>query len=70
MHGAEILPKTTIEDVTTSDTPDYRAVLDALAVPVYATDAKGIVTYCNAAAAALAGASRSSARIAGASVGN
>ncbi|MDW9704388.1 PAS domain S-box protein [Sinorhizobium meliloti] len=55
MHGAEILPKTTIDDVTTSDTPDYRAVLDALAVPVYATDAEGIVTYCNAAAAAVAG---------------
>ncbi|WP_027997551.1 PAS domain S-box protein [Sinorhizobium arboris] len=55
MHGAEILPKTTIDDVTSPDAPDYRAVLDAIAVPVYATDAKGIVTYCNAAAAAVAG---------------
>ncbi len=34
MHGAEILPKTTIDDVTTSEATDYRAVLDALAVPV------------------------------------
>jgi PAS domain S-box-containing protein len=55
MHGAEILPKTTIDDVTTSETTDYRAVLDALAVPVYTTDADGIVTYCNAAAVAVAG---------------
>ncbi|WP_024311857.1 PAS domain S-box protein [Sinorhizobium medicae] len=55
MHGAEILPKGVFDDETSLHEPDFRAVLDALTVAVYATDAEGVVTYYNAAAAAIAG---------------
>jgi PAS domain S-box-containing protein len=36
-------------------TPDWRAVLDALPVPIYTTDAEGAVTYWNLACIVLAG---------------
>jgi PAS domain S-box-containing protein len=38
-----------------TDDPNFRDVLDAIPAAVYATDAEGVITYCNKAAAELAG---------------
>ncbi|MEY9999931.1 PAS domain S-box protein [Sinorhizobium fredii] len=55
MCSAETLPKFVLGDLGALGSPDFRAALDALAVAVYTTDAEGFVTYCNPAAADLAG---------------
>ncbi|WP_037469956.1 PAS domain S-box protein [Sinorhizobium fredii] len=55
MCSAETLPKFVLGDLGALGSPDFRAALDALAFAVYTTDAEGFVTYCNPAAADLAG---------------
>ncbi|AUX80019.1 PAS domain S-box protein [Sinorhizobium fredii] len=55
MCSAETLPKFDLGDLSVLGSPDFRAALDALAVAVYITDADGFITYCNPAAASLAG---------------
>lgn len=55
MCSAETLPKFVLGDLGVLGSLDFRAALDALAVAVYTTDAEGYVTYCNPAAADLAG---------------
>ncbi|MDK1387856.1 PAS domain S-box protein [Sinorhizobium sp. 8-89] len=55
MSSAEALPKSLESKIGTLDSPDFRAVLDALPMPVYATDREGIITYFNQAAADFAG---------------
>lgn len=55
MCSAEALPKNFESKIGTLDSPDFRAVLDALPMAVYATDREGIITYYNQAAADLAG---------------
>ncbi|MFD2347678.1 PAS domain S-box protein [Sinorhizobium terangae] len=55
MCSAEALPKTLESKIGALNSPDFRAVLDALPMAVYATDREGIITYFNQAAADLAG---------------
>ncbi|OAP39934.1 histidine kinase [Sinorhizobium glycinis] len=55
MCSAETLTKQLVGELGGLGSPDFRAALDALAVAVYTTDADGYVTYCNPAAADLAG---------------
>lgn len=55
MCSAENRPRNPAGEAGALNTPDFRAALDALPMAVYTTDADGIVTYCNRAAASLAG---------------
>ncbi|THK36121.1 PAS domain S-box protein [Ensifer sp. MPMI2T] len=55
MCSAEGLPNNLESKIGPSDSPDLRAVLDALPMAVFATDREGIITYFNQAAADLAG---------------
>lgn len=55
MCSAETSPQNPTAEIRDLNAPDFRTALDALPMAVYTTDADGIVSYCNRAAASLAG---------------